>query len=78
MLAQLQFVGIDVSKDRLDVHLHPSAEAFSVENSPAGLKSLGRRLHRLQVAAVGLEASGGYEKPAADHLVAGGPPEGRP
>lgn len=72
MLAQVQFVGIDVSKDRLDVHLHPSAEALSVENSPAGLKILRHRLRKLQVAAVGLEASGGYEKPAADHLVAAG------
>jgi transposase len=72
MLAQVQFVGIDVSKDRLDVHLHPAGEAFSVGNGSAGLKSLGRRLYKLQIAAIGLEASGGYEKQAADHLVAAG------
>ncbi len=72
MLAQAQFVGIDVSKERLDVHLHPAGEAFSVENSPAGLKNLRRQLRQVEVVAVGLEASGGYERPAADDLAATG------
>jgi transposase len=72
MLAETQFVGIDVSKERLDVHLHPAGEAFSVANSPAGLKDLKRRLRKLKLAAIGLEASGGYEKPAADDLAAAG------
>lgn len=72
MLAQVQFVGIDVSKERLDVHLHPAGQAFSVENGPAGLRNLRGRLRKLQIAAIGLEASGGYEKQAADHLVAAG------
>ena len=72
MLAQAQFVGSDVSKERLDVHLHPAGEAFSVENSPAGLKNLRRQLRQVEVVAVGLEASGGYERPAADDLAATG------
>ena len=37
-------VGIDVSKDRLDVHVLPSHEAFSVERDAAGLDELVRRL----------------------------------
>lgn len=72
MLAETQFVGIDVSKQRLDVHLHPAGEAFSVENSPAGLKSLKCRLRKRELAAIGLEASGGYERPAADDLASAG------
>lgn len=72
MLAQNQFVGIDVSKDRLDVHIHPAGEAFSLQNSPSGLRGLKGRLRKWQVAAIGLEASGGYEKPAADDLAAAG------
>lgn len=72
MLSEIQFVGIDVSKERLDVHLHPAGTAFSVENSPAGFKALKRRLRPLQLAAIGLEASGGYEKQAADDLAAAG------
>lgn len=72
MLAETQFVGIDVSKERLDVHLLPAGDAFSVENNSAGLRSLRRRLRPFTVAAIGLEASGGYEKLAADDLVAAG------
>ncbi len=30
------FVGIDVSKARLDVHLHPAGERFAVANDRAG------------------------------------------
>jgi len=33
-------VGIDVSKDRLDVHLRPSDEAFSVARDGKGLDQL--------------------------------------
>jgi transposase len=72
MLAETQFIGIDVSKERLDVHIHPAGEAFSTTNSPAGLKTLKHRLRQIQVEAIGLEASGGYEKQAADELVTAG------
>lgn len=72
MIAETQCVGIDVSKERLDVHVHPSGEAFSVDNSPSGLKILRRRLRQMTVAAIGFEASGGYEKPAADELATAG------
>ena len=72
MLAQSHFVGIDVSKERLDVHIHPAGEAFSTPNSPAGLKTLKRRLRQIQAEAIGLEASGGYERQAADELAAAG------
>lgn len=40
-------VGIDVSKDRLDVHVLPSGEALSVENDHAGVEDLVRRLTAL-------------------------------
>jgi hypothetical protein len=30
---QKMFAGIDVSKDQLDVHIHPAGEAFSVTRS---------------------------------------------
>ena len=38
------FVGIDVSKDRLDVHLRPSGEAFCVSRDDRGLADLISRL----------------------------------
>lgn len=61
-------VGIDISKARLDVHLHPTGEAFGVANGKAGIAALVRRLVALAPQAVGLEASGGYEQPLARAL----------
>src|SRR5262249_6593300 len=37
-------VGIDVSKDRLDVVVRPSGEVFAIERNPAGLEQLTLRL----------------------------------
>ena len=56
------FVGIDVAKDHLDVAVIPSAEAFRLANDQEGRAELVRRLRRLRPEAVGLEASGGYER----------------
>ncbi len=36
-------VGVDVSKDRLDVHLLPSREAFAVARDGKGLENLVER-----------------------------------
>jgi transposase len=54
-------VGIDVSKDRLDVAVRPSGESFSVERTPSGLDALAGRLRPLGVHLVVLEATGGLE-----------------
>lgn len=62
------FVGIDVSKDRLDVALRPSDESFSTENSAAGIAELRQRLQALRPVLVVLEASGGYEAAVAAEL----------
>jgi transposase len=67
-------VGIDVSKDRLDVALHPSGEHFVVGNDEAGWKELVRRLRAHDVRAIGLEASGGYERGVIRALVEAGLP----
>jgi transposase len=55
-------VGIDVSKDRLDIAFFPDGEGFAVANDPGGWKELHRRLSGSAVLVVGLEASGGYER----------------
>jgi len=67
-------VGIDVSKDRLDVCIGPADEQFSVTNDPAGWRQLVRRLQPLMARAIGLEASGGYERGAIDALLEAGLP----
>ena len=50
------FVGIDVSKDRLDVYLRPSGEAFCVPREGSGLDDLVMRLERVAVILVLREA----------------------
>lgn len=65
-------VGIDVSKDRLDVALRPSGERFAVSRDAAGLDGLVARLTPLAPAAVAVEATGGYETVVAASLAAAG------
>jgi transposase len=67
-------VGIDVSKSRLDVHVHPAGEAFYVSNDEAGVDELISRVGGMGPSHIGLEASGGYERLAAAHLAAAGLP----
>src|SRR5260370_5140098 len=54
--------GIDVSKDRLDIMVLPEQQCFSVRNDAAGWAELVERLRGLSISAIGLEASGGYER----------------
>ena len=63
-------VGIDVSKDRLDIAVRPSGEAFVVERNAAGLELLAGRLRELSPHIVALEATGGFETVAAATLAA--------
>lgn len=55
------FVGIDVSKARLDIAVTPSGESFSVENDSGGIEEATRRVVALKPALVVLEATGGFE-----------------
>jgi transposase len=55
------FIGIDVSKDRLDVHALPSGEAFGVARNGQGLEELIERLRALSPTLVAVEATGGFE-----------------
>jgi transposase len=64
------FVGIDVSKDRLDICVRPSEEAFVVARDHEGLERLVERLRAISPALVALEATGGYETVVAGALAA--------
>jgi transposase len=72
MIADQVVAGIDVSKDRLDVHVAPSGQVFQVPNTERGITILLARLARLGVHRVGLEASGGYERTAVRQLAQAG------
>jgi len=68
------FVGIDVAKDHLDVHLYPAGTAFRVANADAGLDDLVARLQAASPALIVLEATGGYQNPLVAALGAAGLP----
>lgn len=68
------FVGIDVSKDRLDVAVLPSGEVFVTGRDADGLDDLLARLRPLAPALVALEATGGFETVVAATLAGAGMP----
>ena len=67
-------VGIDVSQEKLDVHVLPSGEAFVVSNDEAGIGDLADRLAGFAPSLVALEATGGLETLAAAALGGAGMP----
>jgi transposase len=69
-----RFVGIDVSKARVDVHVRPDGTAFGCATNSDGLGTLVERLKPLLPCLVVLEASGGYEGMVAATLVEAGLP----
>lgn len=68
------YVGIDVSKDRLDVHTHPAGESFAVSRDHAGLLALAERLRGLPAELIAVEATGGFETVVVAELAAAGLP----
>lgn len=61
-------VGIDVSKQWLDVHIHELNKAERLPNTPHGFAKLVPWLHQFPCGGVVLEATGGYEQAALDAL----------
>ena len=55
------FVGIDVSKDRLDVAVRPSGEHWSEPNGPTIADAFVKRLRALSPTLIVVEATGGLE-----------------
>lgn len=67
-------VGIDVSKERLDVHVRPSGESFWVARDGDGLAALITRLQALPIRLVAVEATGGFDTIAAAAIGSAGLP----
>jgi transposase len=55
------FVGLDVSKQHLDVAVRPQGRHFVTPNNDRGIKQLVKRLAALKPQLIVMEASGGYE-----------------
>jgi transposase len=67
-------VGIDVSKDRMDVAVRPTSEGFVFKRSAAGIEDLIAWLKTLSPALVAIEATGGFETVVAAALASAGLP----
>jgi transposase len=67
-------VGIDVSKENLDVDFAPTREPFRLGNDAAGHAALIQRLSAMEVRVIVVEATGGYERLVVAELAAAGLP----
>jgi len=63
------FVGIDVCKATLDVHVLPADQSFSLDYDADGLRQLLDRLRSLGTCLIVVEASGGYERRVLAQLI---------
>jgi transposase len=66
------FVGIDVSKDQLDVHIRPEGDVAVFARDVDGISGLCERMRTLKPQIVVLEATGGYEAQVAVALADAG------
>lgn len=67
-----KFVGIDVSKDRLDVAVLGEEQTSQVGNTEAGIKELVKQMQELDPELVVVEATGGYQRAVVDGLFQSG------
>lgn len=65
-------IGIDVSKLMLDVWILPNNKHMQFKNDITGIKKLAEKLHTVGARLVVMEATGGYEKLAAQSLKTAG------
>lgn len=74
MSGDLLYVGVDVSKDRLDARARPTGEALAVARDGEGVEALAAWLSARGPALVVMEATGGFEVVVAAGLAAAGLP----
>jgi transposase len=74
MHSESVFVGIDVSKDQLDIAIRPGEVRFRESNNDSGIQALIARLLSFKPQLILLEATGGYEILAAAALRQAGLP----
>ena len=65
-------VGIDVSKDKLDAHVLPGGERFSVSRDAGGIEDLIKHIRPLEPSIIAVEATGGFERVVAAGIAAAG------
>jgi len=68
------FVGVDVSKARLDISIGGSTEYWQISNDEKGFVKLIERLRGLHTTLIVLEATGGLELPVVAEILSAGLP----
>lgn len=56
------YLGVDVSKNSLDIYIHPLGKFFKIANSAPAIKKFAKELVKFDIAEIACEATGGYEK----------------
>jgi transposase len=67
-MATSSYVGIDVSKDRLDVAVLGEKQAWQVENTKEGIQKLVQQMQRVCPELIVVEATGGYQRNVVEAL----------
>ena len=67
-----KFVGIDVSKDRLDVAVLREDQGSQVDNTDKGIAKLVEQMQELEPDLIVVEATGGYQRAVVDALFQSG------
>lgn len=62
------FIGVDVSKDALDIHINPIGKAIKIKNTQKDISHFIRKLDEFAIGGIGCESTGGYEKELREAL----------
>ena len=73
-MATSSYVGIDVSKDRLDVAVLGEERGWQVDNASNGIAKLVQQMENLQPELIVVEATGGYQRAVVEALFHAGLP----
>lgn len=68
----ITFVGIDVAKESLDVHIRPEGRTLSTSNNSQGYRKVVQFLPAPKTCLIVMEATGAYQKPVAEALIEAG------
>jgi transposase len=71
-MATSSYVGIDVSKDRLDVAVLGERQEKQMDNTPQGIAQLVEWMQALQPELIVVEATGGYQRAVVEALFPAG------
>ena len=71
-MATSSYVGIDVSKDKLDIAILGDKQAWQVENTKAGIQKLVQQMQKVCPELIVVEATGGYQRAVVEALLRAG------